>query len=620
MAKSCPLPKQQEEVESYIAERLAAVRTAFIDVFGVLENPGVLGVIFANNTIQEKQNLIANLKDQLLVAQDPAVANTKEIKRLKDEIAKAEEVIKNTEKKIIQNEKSAPIIKEIEELLVQQVIELMDSRFGSEDVNPTIIMEVLKDSVFTRLTKRYSSLSDMDPNTLIGVKKILEDQLKAQVLESKKERKTLNKFGTWLANTMWHPLVVARTYDATGRAYSVIKGAIELAEKAFSARARHVSVLSDVNEALWNLIEGRAGGQEYMFMHEPGNNITETDKRMSLRKIWEFLTELGTGEVRNIQPTPMFARGKDGQLRFTKEFMEDIHTFNSIVDANAQNGVGVGGWIQEYVDPVSKKVYRYVVIKKTNEQTGEEIYRAYTAPWNDEFNALEKAPGTNNLEFYRQFQSQEEDTIGGFLKWNNTTQKFDLIPGVMPAGFYRATDHRALSGTVQWETKKSKRKKGDEFTTNSDMDFVYDEEINNQTIDPSIWSSLKKIRNLLQETRQDVIEKTQAQELRMIKVLQKLLPNEKFSKKNYSQKQISQLLAEAGVDIDQLDMNITVRNGRIYTHNTDFAELENYWPMKYQFHWLLKLMFESNTKIEERLQKLIRYSDPNKKLKTLFIN
>ena len=100
MAKSCPLPKQQEEVESYIAERLAAVRTAFIDVFGVLENPCVLGVIFANNTIQEKQNLIANLKDQLLVAQDPAVANTKEIKRLKDEIAKAEEVIKNTEKNV----------------------------------------------------------------------------------------------------------------------------------------------------------------------------------------------------------------------------------------------------------------------------------------------------------------------------------------------------------------------------------------------------------------------------------------------------------------------------------------------------------------------------------------
>ena len=68
MPQICPLPQTQEEIDSYIVERLTAVKTAFLDVFGILDNPGVIGINLLNNSIQTKQNELDNLRDELSVA------------------------------------------------------------------------------------------------------------------------------------------------------------------------------------------------------------------------------------------------------------------------------------------------------------------------------------------------------------------------------------------------------------------------------------------------------------------------------------------------------------------------------------------------------------------------
>ena len=69
-----------------------------------------------------------------------------------------------------------------------------------------------------------------------------------------------------------------------------------------------------------------------------------------------------------------------------------------------------------------------------------------------------------------------------------------------------------------------------------------------------------------------------------------------------NQKEVNSLLKKMGVDVDNINMNMVVRGGRIYTQNTQFSERKDYTPWLYSQQDQLLSVLRSRIAVNNKLE------------------
>tara|TARA_R110002012_G_scaffold110793_3_gene255502 strand:+ start:27975 stop:31739 length:3765 start_codon:yes stop_codon:yes gene_type:complete len=600
MAKSnCPLTEMQEDNEMYVANKLDEVQEVYWDVFSA--NMGLDQDMLEQlqTDIENAENDLADLQDQYAV--EKGADKFKEMGEITKQIKSTKARIKVLKKENKESLPKVPLLKEINKIITDYVREVMDSNMYTTSANPKDIMELIKEGMIEKpYSLVFQELSSLDYRDLRSIKTHLVREL-PKLNEISKQKDPL--MGGWLS-TIAAPEIVSKYFDPTGRAYKVIRAAGELAERAFGSRAIYEQTIADIYERLMTMTEG-VSGQEYLFMmdRKPGMKVSDDDTAQSMENVYKFFAEAGRGTVRRIMPTPMFKVDKNGRRYHSEEFSEDSKEWERIINSNAKNGIGMNGWIQDWYDAELDETKYYVVIPKIAEN-GAEYYRAYDAPIyvNDKGKERVKvAPNPSNRAFYQEFQQKEENTIGGYKRWNASKNSFEIVEGRMPSGWYRAGGHKTVAGRVLWGKNKDT-----EFQTNTDYGFALDEKLNKfedeYGIHPDIWTGLSEFRNIFKSARDDIIKTNQVYEARLLDSLKKLFPDHNWNQGALGRKDISKMVKEKfGFNIDMLDMNISVRGDTIYTNNTTFDSLVNYWPIFYTEGDKSWLMVESFRDLESKI-------------------
>ena len=643
MAGTCDIPKVDQEIEAYIVKRQNDVYNAYDEIFGENNRITNFGLNLMQNEIDQNDETIASLQVQIQSEKDDRKTMDRNvIKKLNEQIKDLEKDNVNLRFQYKNDSTKRPYLAAIKKRIEGAVLEIMDIENYNINYDPSLVMNVIKEEfIEAQYTEAFYSLDELSTDALASIKKALDKDLYGKtgwIAQSTKEAQNqkelennpkfkakdtrfdsniFNKFfgdgnwGNW-NNTILHPLEVASRFDYSGQAYKVIKAATELASNAFSSRASKEEVIANVFERL-NDLASISNSNPVMFMHDIGSRIIPDydDTRKSLQNMYNLITDLGRGTVRHINPTPMQQRKKDGTLTLSGEFAEDYKEYMTLVNANAGNGIGAGGWIQKYVDENDKEHY-YVLIKKkiTDENTGvvREFYRAYDAPvkWFDTAKGgkkltIEKQPGKGNKDFWKEVFELRENGIGGFMKYDPSTGNDILVPGRMQKGYYKAGKHETIKGIINWA--KDKRKKGQEFQINTDTNFTYNEELNNVgPLPDEVWRSLEDIRQVFKETFSEVKKQNKIQEEQLLAQLKKMFPKYNFTNANLGKDDISKMIKEKfGFNVDTLDMNVAVRGGKVYTNNTQFDELVNYWPVKYSDPARIRMFVKSIMNVDKTI-------------------
>jgi hypothetical protein len=645
MAKTCEIPKVDQEIEAHIIKRQNDVYDAYDNVFGEGNRITNYGLQLTKNEIEVNDEEIASIEMEIASEEsDYKTVDRKKVSKLQEKINDLKKDNKKLKSEFNNDSKKEPWINSIRDKIEKAVLEIMDIENYNPNYDPSLVMNVIKEQfIETKYTDTFYSIDELDSTTLASIDRSLAKKLYGKngwiaqsKVEAQKQKELENNpdikiedtrlkstifnklfgdgnWGNW-NNTILHPLVVASEFDYSGYAYKVVKAATELASNAFASRASKEEVIANVFERLNNLTSV-SNSNPIMFMHNMGSRIIPDfeDTRKSLQNMYNLITDLGRGTVRQIVPTPMMGRKQDGSLNFTDEFAEDHAEYMRLINTNAGNGIGAAGWIQEYIDENDKKHYYVLIKKKITGDDGvvRELYRAYDAPIKYFKTAsggkkltIEKSPGKGNKEFWKEVFALRQDGIGGFRKYDASTGQMVDVPGRMKRGYYKARKHETVKGKINWN--KDKRKEGQEFQMNTDTNFTWYEELNNEGVVPAeVWRSLGDIRQVFKETFADVKAQNQRQEEELLVQLQKMFPEEDFTNANLGKDDIGKMIKEKyGFNVDTLDMNIAIRGGKVYTNNTDYDELVNYWPIKYTDPDRIRMFVQSILDLDHTIEDL----------------
>ena len=629
----CPPTVEQQQIRNVHNNNKSEIFKAYYTVFSPDNGLNDQAIKDLKVSLNDKKLKLRKLD---VAIKDATKAKNFPLKtKLLDSKDKLNASLKELKKKIEDNKGKPQILARLEHFMVGHVLELLDEQAVqglSFEVKPEILFNVMKEAIrVPRTLRQFDRLSELSKGDLLSV----ERQMVRDLSELRRLSKTLSKENgkndtgyklAWWQNEIMHPLAVARRLDPTGNSFKTVEASLQLAEKSYSARAHYEKDLAKIGETIADLVEGdKKSGGYYLYLMDNISKIRPGDQAKSASNIYKTLHEIGDGEKVRIVPTTIINTGEGGKLQFSDEFYKkdpitgksDQEVWKHLIMSNAKNKINMNGWVQEYKHKVGKKeiLYYYVMIKKIDPKTKAEYYRAYEAPYKTSAagnNILQFPPttGAKSVAFFQKWYSRKRasETIGGIKTFNARTKTWDLEPGLMKAGWYKATARANVRGNEG--TKK-------EFIAQTYKNYVLDDQFNDWEskientrfrgnssfgIHHDVWKSLEKLREMFANVADDIVETNKAFEEKLLSILPENITN-------FGRQDISKILKETyKIDVDVLDMNIAVRgegdDRTIYTPNTQFSELFNYMPIMFNDIDLIINLLNARQSTENTLNEL----------------
>ena len=546
--KACtinPVSHEDMEAQKVMAKHVGDWRSKYhsADYFG----HALFSKKSTKNSIIEHKKTIVDLQDQLFSIKSNKSGDKARKKNIREAIKRLKSTIKTLEKDYGDMDKKNKVLQSIESSVFNQMAKYAESSLY--DINPDLIFGVLRDWIQEQYTVplRQGALHELDLETLQAIDNHLTRVYKkANKLAEKQELGSIR-------NTLYDPAYVMFEADPTGAGYNLIKKTRTIQDDMNAAINGYKRRFKSVQEELKGIIETEG----IFYGGEPINKeeMTEEEKAQSVENLSEFIHEILDGESRYIKPTPLYADAegktltpefKADQAEYRRKLRDAI--FSVVIDSERGQS---GEHVQKWISPTGLQHY-YIPIKHVQED-GSEVWNAYEVPW-EEFN------GRDSFLLPPRKASERE-------AWKAFFQR-DNMAEAMEEGWQKSQVFEHIS-------KMSK--KGNKYTAHTHDKFIHS---NRKDISLNTWGAVQSIRNLLREVREDVTDMIETQESEFNEIVKKLLDGDIPS--NMSKEEIQDMVKSVD-NLDGMNLNFTVKDGKVITSNHYFNELENYVPYMYAF-------------------------------------
>lgn len=456
-------------------------------------------------------------------------------------------------------DKKNTVLQSIESSIFNQMAKYAESSLY--DINPDLIFGVIRDWIQEQYTVplRKGALHELELETLRAIDTRLKRVYKEQNRLAEKQ-----ELGS-IKNTLYDPAAVMFEADPTGAGYNLIKRTRSIQDDMnayINNYKRRFRNIQDTLKGIVNIEKVFYGGEAL------GDEMTDDEKGKSVENLVEFIHEILDGESRYIKPVSMYS--DKTMTALSEDFKRDEVEYKRKLKDAIFSGIMDGEHVQKYQSATGLQYY-YIPIKHVDED-GREVWNAYEVPW-EEFEGRDS--------FILPPRKKKD-----LAKWKEFFSR-DSLGEAMEEGWYQSQVFDHLN-------KLSKKK--NTFTVHTHNKF---EKADKKDISLNTWNEIQGIRNLLREVRDDVKDMIETQETAFKEIVSKLLSGEIPSDMSVDQ---IKAMAESVANLDSMNLNFAVRDGKVVTTNHHFNEIENYVPYMYAFSdsllGLIKARDEMNAKID----------------------
>ena len=471
--------------------------------------------------------------------------------------------------------KKEKVLKEIKSLITGRLEQYMDMTMYQ--MNPDKMFPTMKRFITEQYTVPFNNLMDLDTRTLISIKNTIKSKFdkadKAHLASLKgKKKSVIERIRMNTKDTIYDPAMAMLESDVSMMGYKLVNRSRESLDNAHARSTVYKKKLTDALQKLSDSVS-----------RIDADSATKQDLVESLV---DRAHKILDGQERYFVPKPV-AGYINGVFRVVVP-KADYKEYKKRIDDAISMDINDGGSIKKIV--VDGKTMYYTAIEQPPNDKGQITYNVYEVPH------VKSDVGKDRLVFLnRDNVSNWKDNFSrpGLAP---TVNKFgDNISGIMQEGYYRATDNKVMQGTYIEGDQK-----GETFSFRSYVDF---EMIEDQSeISSQLNDFIKDTRSVLEEVRKDVQDSILQQEgLLKMQVTKAAKAAGVTVSKFLSSKELNETFHDA-LNLDSLNLNFKVVDGKIVTMNHQFNERNDYVPYRYEAVNMLIGLSDAISDIQKKIE------------------